>query len=224
MKTSGNIWKNDQGFIWMLLIALLTLVSTQLDIGIFGESKLLIRLGFFLFTLLAIKSSSLSRTGKSVGYTIALLMLLSALAIIRSESRLLILVYSILSTGYMIFILWLVVSEIFANEVITANKIFGGIAAYIIIGHLWTSMYHTIYIIDSSAFQYAGDTIQTNGEALKHLSYFSFVTLTTIGYGDILAVSSEARILVMLEGLTGQLFPAIFIAKLVALQIEHSRK
>ena len=224
MKTTNNIWKNDQGFIWMFVISLLALISTQLDFGLVGESKLLLRLGFFFVTLIAINSSSLSHTSRYIGYFIAFIMLLLALLIIKSQSRLLILLYSIFSTSYMLFILWLIINQIFAEGIITLNKIFGGVTSYILIGHLWSSIYHTLYLINPNSFQYAGNTIETTGEALKQLSYFSFVTLTTIGYGDILAISSEARVLVMLEGLIGQLFPAIFIAKLVALQIEHSRR
>ena len=120
-------------------------------------------------------------------------------------------------------ILALVITQIFASGTFTINKIGGGIAAYILMGHLWASLYLTVYIVQPASFQHGGELIQ-EGEALKHLSYFSFVTLTTVGYGDIIAIGSLARILVMLEGLMGQLFPAIFIAKLVALQIEDSRK
>jgi hypothetical protein len=223
MNPMNNIWKNDKGFIWMLAITILTLFTSQLTEGIIWESKFIARLGFFLFTLIAIKSSALSRTGKSIGYGIASLLLLIAVAMIRSEIPWLILLYSITATGYMIFIIVLVVHQIFATGAITVNKILGGVATYILIGHLWASLYLTIYIIDPAAFLHGGELIQRD-EVLKHLSYFSFVTLTTIGYGDIIAVSATARILAMLEGLMGQLVPAIFIAKLVSLQIEHSKK
>ena len=54
--------------------------------------------------------------------------------------------------------------------------------------------------------------------ALADWVYFSFVTLTTVGYGDITPVSTSARSLAMLEALTGQLYPAIIIARLVSLQ------
>jgi hypothetical protein len=49
------------------------------------------------------------------------------------------------------------------------------------------------------------------------------VTLTTLGYGDILAVHPSARMLVMLEALTGQLYPAILLARLVSLEIVHRK-
>lgn len=219
----NNLWKNDTGFIWMLLITVLTLITSQLTEGIIWESKFIARFGFFLFTLIAIKSSALSRSGKAIGYGIAALLLLIAIAIIQAEKPWLMLLYTITATGYMIFIIVLVVNQIFVAGAITVNKIFGGVATYILLGHLWASIYLTIYIIDPAAFQHGGELIQRD-EALKHLSYFSFITLTTIGYGDIIAVNAGARILVMMEGLMGQLVPAIFIAKLVSLQIEHSRK
>jgi voltage-gated potassium channel Kch len=123
----------------------------------------------------------------------------------------------------MIFIIVLVVNQIFAGGLITVNKILGGVATYIIIGHLWATFYITIYIINPAAFQHGGELI-THDEAVKHLSYFSFVTLTTIGYGDIIALDAISRTLAILEGLIGQLFPAIFIAKLVSLQIEDAKK
>lgn len=223
MNINNDIWKNDKGFIWMLIITVLTLISSQLTEGIIWESKFFARFGFFLFTLIAIKSSALSGTGKSVGYGIASSLLVLAIAMIWLEITWLILLYTIVATGYMIFIIVLVVNQIFSGGKITINKIGGGVAAYILLGHLWASLYLTIYIIHPDSFQYGGESIQSH-EALKHLSYFSFVTLTTIGYGDITAVNSAARTLVMMEGLLGQLFPAIFIAKLVSRQLEDAKK
>ncbi len=58
---------------------------------------------------------------------------------------------------------------------------------------------------------------QTRSDAFN---YFSIVTLTTLGYGDITAVHPVARSVVMMEALLGQLYPAILIARLVTLQME----
>ncbi len=223
MKIKHNIWENDKGFVWMLAITVLSLITSQLDEGVILESKFFARASFFLFTIIAVWSSALATMGKSIGYAIASILLLTAIAMIWSEPPWLILLYTVCATGYMIFIIVLVVNQIFAGGTITVNKILGGVATYILLGHLWASLYITIYILQPASFQHGSELIE-QGEALKHLSYFSFVTLTTIGYGDIFAVGTAARILAMLEGLIGQLFPAIFIAKLVSLQIEHSRK
>jgi hypothetical protein len=223
MKPTSNIWKNDIGFIWMLVISILILITSQLAGGILWESKFIGRFGFFLFTVLAVKSSALPGKGKAIGYAIAASMLVLALVMIRLENQWLVLLYSLITNSYLIYIIALVVNQIFAEGTITVNKIAGGVAVYILLGHLWASFYLTMYIIHPSSFQHGGVLIQSD-EAVKQLSYFSFVTLTTIGYGDIIAVSSVARIAAILEGLLGQLFPAIFIAKLVSLQIEHAKK
>jgi hypothetical protein len=223
MKELSNIWKNDWGFIWMLLVSILALISTQTTGGLLHESNLLIRISFFIVTLITIHFSTLRKWGKFAGYLISSILMLTALALISNTNSKLLLLFSSFSTLYMVFILALVIIQIFEGGTITIYKVFGGIACYILLGLLWGSIYLTIHILDPSAFQYAGGNIQTV-DAVKQLSYFSFVTLTTIGYGDITALSATSRLFVMLEGLTGQLFPAIFIAKLVALQIEHARK
>jgi len=218
-----NIWKNDKGFLWMLAISLVSLVSTQITIGIIWENKFILRVGFFLFTLVAIKSSVLRDTGKLIGYSIASVMLLMAIFMIWDENQLLTIVYTGLATCNLIYIIMLVINQIFVGGEITIYKIGGSVAVYILLGQLWALLYLTTYIIDPGAFTHGGAMIQID-DALKHLSYFSFVTLTTIGYGDIIAISSIARILSMMEGLLGQLFPAIFIAKLVSLQIGRVKK
>ena len=223
MNVIDNLWKNDKGFLWMLGISMLSLISTQITIGILWESKFIVRLGFFLFTIIAIKSSSLPKGAKSIGYVIASTLLLLAIVLIWSETQSLILMYAILATGYMIYVITLVVNQIFTGGEITAHKVAGSVAVYILLGQLWASLYLTCYIIYPPSFLYGGEIIK-NDEALRQLSYFSFVTLTTIGYGDIVTLSPVARLLTMVEGLLGQLFPAIFIAKLVSLQIGGRNK
>jgi hypothetical protein len=218
-----NLWQNDKGFVWMLIIAILLLISSQIATGLIWESKFLPRMGFFLFTIIAIQSSSLPSIGKSIGYGIASILLLLAVVLINTETQILLLIYTVLTTGYMIFVIVLVVNQIFTGESVTARKIGGGVAVYILLGVLWASVYVTIYILHPASFQHSGADIK-NENAVRYLSYFSFVTLTTTGYGDVTAISSLARIFVMLEGLMGQLFPAIFIAKLVSLQIGSPKK
>jgi hypothetical protein len=221
MSLSNNLWKDDKGFIWMLGVSIISLVSSQFPTGFIIESKFVVRIAFFLFIILAIQSSALRRVGKSIGYLMAGALLLAPLIMLWWETRLLFLIYTALATGCMIYIIALVGNQIFAGGAITVHKVGGGVAIYIFIGQLWATLYVAVYLFLPEAFKYGGELIQSS-EALRQLTYFSFVTLTTIGYGDIIVVSPAARVLAMLEGLLGQLFPAIFIAKLVTLQIEGS--
>jgi len=223
MTAIQNMWKDDKGFVWMFAISIITLITIQLTGGFTWEGKFIHRTGFFLFTLIAVRSSLLSSVGKLVGYGIASAILLLAIVMIWIETQELNLLYTLLVTSYVVYIIALVVSQIFASQVVTTYKIAGGVAVYVLLGHIWATLYLSVYIIQPDSFQYAGGLV-ADDEAVKQLSYFSFVTLTTIGYGDITATNSIARIFVMLEGLLGQLFPAIFIAKLVSQQLEDSRK
>ena len=94
------------------------------------------------------------------------------------------------------------------------------ICVYVMIGFLWATIYKTIYIIESQTF----NNIDPE-KFIQQLGYFSFVTLTTVGYGDISPAYPLTMSLANLEAIVGQLFPAIMIACLVGLyQAEEQDK
>lgn len=217
-----HFWDNDKGFLWMLAIALVFIIATQFSVG-HSTDMILVRISFFVLTVIAIGSSVLSMRAKYIGYGVAVALLTLGLSMVKASSPTLMWLYSIVLTSYTLFVLLLVVRQIFNGQSITFRKIGGGIAAYLLLGHLWTSLYITVYIESPEAFMAGGEVIVPDA-VLRQLSYFSFVTLTTTGYGDITAIGPIARTLVIFESLTGQLFPAVFIAKLVSQQIEDSKK
>jgi hypothetical protein len=99
---------------------------------------------------------------------------------------------------------------------VTRYRIEGAIAAYLLLGLAWASAFEWIALRDSSAFSVAAAV----GGGSQQWSYYSFVTLTTMGYGDITPVHPLARSLATAEALTGQLYLAILISRLVALEIQ----
>jgi hypothetical protein len=101
----------------------------------------------------------------------------------------------------------------------------GAVAAYLLIGMIWSVAYYLIALWIPEAFNVQESLTPGDKESLQSkLFYFSFITLTTIGYGDIVAVHPIVRMLVILEGVVGQLFPAILIARLVSLQVQAKKK
>ncbi len=113
-----------------------------------------------------------------------------------------------------------VLTQAFRDGPITVHRIVGAVAAYILIGLMFSLAYKLISLTVPNAFI----TPQVTGEhdlVANELAYFSFVTLTTVGYGDVTAVYPLARSLAVLEALIGQLFPAILIARLVSLEIHY---
>ena len=109
----------------------------------------------------------------------------------------------------------IVVWQIFREGPITRQRVQGSIIIYLLLGLIWAEAYTLAAHLDSDSF-----TGNLSANAVSaHLTYFSFVTLTTVGYGDILPASLVTRTLANIEGLIGQLFPAILIARLVSMEI-----
>ena len=86
-------------------------------------------------------------------------------------------------------------------------------ASCLVLGLIAAIAYSALYSFDSRAFS----KLPTGNGGTDDWLYFSFVTLTTVGYGDITPIGRAARALAMLEGLVGQLYPAIIIARFVSL-------
>jgi hypothetical protein len=98
---------------------------------------------------------------------------------------------------------------------ITRDQIYAGICVYLMLGFAFGCIYYLLSLLDRGAFAVNSTTLA--GAGAPDLMYFSFVTLATLGYGDITPVTKAARSLAELEALGGMLYIAIFMARLVTL-------
>jgi hypothetical protein len=136
---------------------------------------------------------------------------------------------AVLTTGltliYLGILLAVVIAQVFRDGPVTAHRIRGAIVIYLLLGVMWAFAYQVVALTIPQAFRLPEGLTAGEPEALRQeLTYFSVVTLTTTGYGDITAVHPAARTLVMLEALVGQLYPAIVLAWLVSLAIMHRKE
>ncbi|MGE5790667.1 MAG: ion channel [Syntrophaceae bacterium] len=124
--------------------------------------------------------------------------------------------------GFLVIVLW----QVYREGPVTAHRIQGAVAGYLLLSMIFAFAYYLIETIQPGSFQMSSAQDQVRSELVMDRSfyYFSVVTLTTTGYGDILAVSNSARTLVMMEALIGQLYTAILIARLVSLHVETKRE
>lgn len=103
------------------------------------------------------------------------------------------------------------------------DKIRGAICVYLLIGFAWTFGYGIIELINPGSFSGLAEIDANNHVGrIMQLRYFSFATMTTLGYGDILPRSPVARTLATLEAITGQIYLTVLIARLVGLHIVDS--
>ena len=102
---------------------------------------------------------------------------------------------------------------LFKTKEVTSTTIWEAVSVYILIGLTWASVYSIVDVISPGSFE---DSSLPNTEMSFHtFIYYSFVTLATLGYGDIVPMTQEARGIAILEVLTGVLYMAILISRLV---------
>ncbi len=106
---------------------------------------------------------------------------------------------------------WGIMNFMSKQKRVTRDLISGAICVYMLIGAIWANGYSVCEIYQSGSFS-GLDLGESVYAARRSLAYFSYVTMMTIGYGDMLPVSPISRGLVMLQGLFGQMYLAVFVA------------
>jgi voltage-gated potassium channel len=129
---------------------------------------------------------------------------------------------------FFIFSATLILMQVARATQITADALSAALCVYLLIGITWSGIYSLIYLFDPGSFamppmrpsEYLG-IAPIRAEILR-LLYFSFTTLTTMGYGDITPAAPASRGLAVLEAILGQFYVTVVVARLVSLQIIHA--
>ena len=112
-----------------------------------------------------------------------------------------------------LFSTYCVLSYVLRARAITRDQLYAGISMYLMLGFAFGSVYYLISLLNPKSF--------TANVERPDLMYFSFVTLATLGYGDITPKSEMARSLAVIEALAGMLYIAIFMARLVSMHSDE---
>lgn len=115
------------------------------------------------------------------------------------------------TAALILFATYCVMGYVLRARTITRDQIYAGICMYIMLGFAFGAVFYLINILHPASFA-------ASGEDSPDLMYFSFVTLATLGYGDITPRTNITRSLAVIEALAGMLYIAIFMARLVSLQ------
>ncbi len=124
----------------------------------------------------------------------------------------------------MLALMVIVLAQVNRKGPVTGHRVRGAVAGYLLLGLSCAYAYLLIDTLIPGSFQMSSADLQSRQAQSDAFNYFSIVTLTTLGYGDITAIHPVARSVVMIEALLGQLYPAILIARLVTLQMEARKK
>jgi hypothetical protein len=108
--------------------------------------------------------------------------------------------------------IWIILKRIFRDKHVTGDILVGGISVYLMVGFLWFQLYQILVSVDPKAFSQTMTYYRT--------FYFSFVTLTTVGYGDIVPINRVGMVMSNMEAIIGQMYPAVILSRLVSLYVQ----
>jgi voltage-gated potassium channel len=126
------------------------------------------------------------------------------------------------------FVTWSMLRGVLRQKAVTSETISMSISVYLLLGFTWGFLYVVIFQLEPGAFSIAGLAAPIPGHPadtqplLPTLGYFRLITLSTVGYGDITPLTMQARFAAAAEGITGQFYLAILVARLVGMQMSQS--
>jgi hypothetical protein len=120
-----------------------------------------------------------------------------------------------------LFFFWgasLIVASLFRRQALSKDSVFGSICGYLLLGMAWGVLYSMLDAACPGSFEVAdrlAEQVRAEHSRVPLFTYYSFITLTTVGYGDVTPVSAPARTFAWIEALTGQFYLAVLVAGLV---------
>lgn len=194
--------------ILILLLLLLALYAIQVD-ELVGERDAL--------------AAQRHRRGR-IGWVLAVPAAAERIAMIFTPNPALYLAGAIMWLLLFVFITWHLLRGVLKQKEITSETISMSISVYLLLGFTWALFYILIHHLQPLAFNLGSASSPGSGEQqfFPELTYFSLTTLSTIGFGDITPVSLQARYAAVAEGITGQFYLAILVARLVGMQMSQA--
>lgn len=129
--------------------------------------------------------------------------------------------YLALLLAFLVTATWLVAGHVLLTGSVDLNKLTGAVSLYLMLGLIWSVLYTIVLEVWPDSFH--GIEAGPWYDNIPDMTYFSFVTLTTLGYGDISPTRPMAEVLVILEAVTGMFYLAVIVASLVGAMIAHNR-
>jgi hypothetical protein len=223
-RAHATFWSSDRGLaLLLLLLSALTFVVLPLVAGgLIGRWAVLLVDAWFALTLVSGGVALGLGRSRWTGMVAAVVVVIAVRWIARGTGNAgLQALDAGLSVAAVGALAAMILAQVFRPGPMTWHRVLGAVATYLLIGMVWSLVYRLVLVLDPNALHGTSPL----GEHTLHpdLVYFSFVTLTTTGYGDILPVSLAARSLANVEGMIGQLFPAVLIAGLISM-VRPSRR
>lgn len=205
-------------FVYMLIGLLVFLLLAPAITQYFPTgSTIIIQLAFMSVMVIGVWSFEGDTKWFIAGISLAILGVILSITNFFFESRVIFLTSLANILAFCVLSAVDAMKQILFSGRITTNKLIGSVCIYLLLGLIWGLIY--IFIAEVSPDAFKGLTLSSDLGSTWEYIYYSFVTLTTLGYGDISPVNAYARVLAYLEAIAGQLYIAILVASLVGAHI-----
>ena len=222
-KIRENISTKDN-FSYLFISIFLLLFSTAVVAqffkhSLFGQSLIIVMT--ILSMSIGVWSIKSSRFAFKTSISLILVSAVLGLALYLLETANLEFVHLLFMLVFFSITLKLAAEQALFSEEITINSLVGSICIYLLLGLIWVMLY--LLLNEFIPLSFSGLTGSSWQDNFADAIYFSFVTLTTLGYGDILPVNPIARFLVYSEVIVGVFYMAIVVSSLVSAGISKSK-
>ena len=218
-----TIQTKQNNFFFLLPALLILLIILPVITDIYGTRNGLIgHLAFSMALVFSILSLKESKKWFLSGIALVLCgIVFSSLALLK-DSHFYLCLSLFADFLFLLLVISIALQQVIFSDRVNLHNIAGAACIYLLLGIAWSLAYYFIYIIMPDSFK-ANLAFDTHMQ-LNDFVYYSFVTLTTLGYGDIVPLSATARALVYLEAILGQFYIAILVAGLVSIHISNHSK
>lgn len=206
----------------LLVFPVLELLVPQMTDALYD---LVFTIVFIIMVLAATQFLAQSRRRTRAAIVIAVPMLAVTLVHQVVETDKTEIVMTIAWALFLFYVIWIALKALYADPTVTLETVLASLCVYLLLAIAWSNLYSLIEALHPGAFRVgpagldASNLMRVGIEGSLHPTYFSLVTISTLGYGDIVPVTPAGRMLASLEAVVGQLYLAVLVARLVGLHI-----
>ena len=220
LEKSKNMHMKERNFGFLLggLLILLLLVPIAQEVGVGREGRqLFIVPTLCIMLLMGVWSLVSAKKWLIIGGIIAVIGIATAIINLFLDMPALELVNIGIMLVFCLASTWIAGKNLLLSGSVDVNKIIGAICIYLLLGLNWSIFYLFINMAIPGSFH--GLTATAVGNQLSELVYYSYVTMTTLGYGDLIPVKPLARTFAYLQAIVGQFYVAVLVAWLVGMYL-----
>ncbi|QKJ63172.1 potassium channel family protein [Flavobacterium sp. M31R6] len=219
----NHFWDKESGLSGMLVLLFIMHFFLIPIFGSYSSFMVIINVFWMLFLIAGIISLSKSKKQTILYTIIPFLFILFGWISVFQPSSFVLLADIVFTIATFLLLIFLVLKKVFEPGPITEYRVIGSIVVYMILANFWSVIYLFIYEHIPGAFQITLPPFESNTLQANFL-YFSYITITTTGFGEIVPLHPFARAMVQIEAIIGVLYPVILIGRLVSDANENNAK